>query len=153
MKEIIWKQNWVDRMQLCKCEITFNNNIIQYTTNTHEGPSWSWSYGSWIYNCAISAYHHYGCEFVACSWRGVLDATLCDEVCQWLAAGWWFSPGSPVSSTNKTDSHDIHEILLKVVLNTITLTLTQYYIMTSFKRFESKPVVKRIFIYDRLGHR
>jgi len=19
---------------------------------------WSWSYGSWIYNCAISAYHH-----------------------------------------------------------------------------------------------
>jgi hypothetical protein len=41
-------------MQLCKCEIIFNSNIIQYTTNTHEGPSWSWSYGSWIYNCAIS---------------------------------------------------------------------------------------------------
>ena len=29
----------------------------------------------------------------------------------------------PVSSTNKTDRHDITEILLKVVLNTITLTL------------------------------
>jgi hypothetical protein len=28
----------------------------------------------------------------------------------------------PVSSTNKTDSHDITEILLKVALNTITLT-------------------------------
>jgi hypothetical protein len=27
-----------------------------------------------------------------------------------------------VSSTNKTDHHDITEILLKVVLNTITLT-------------------------------
>jgi hypothetical protein len=45
--------------------------------------------------------------------------TLCDKVCQWLATGWWFSPGPPVSSTNKTDSHVIAEILLKVVLNTI----------------------------------
>jgi hypothetical protein len=35
----------------------------------------------------------------------------------------WFSPGTPVSSTNKTDRHDITEILLKVALNTITLTL------------------------------
>ena len=40
-------------------------------------------------------------------------------VCQWLSAGLWFSPGTPVSSTNKTDCHDITEILLKVVLNTI----------------------------------
>jgi hypothetical protein len=32
----------------------------------------------------------------------------------------WFSPGSPVSSTNKTDRHDtgIAEILLKVPLST-----------------------------------
>jgi hypothetical protein len=34
-----------------------------------------------------------------------------------------FSLGIPVSSTNKTDHHDIAEILLKVALNTITLTL------------------------------
>jgi hypothetical protein len=40
----------------------------------------------------------------------------------WLAIGWWFSPGTPVSSTNKTDHHDIAEILLKVVLNTIDQT-------------------------------
>jgi hypothetical protein len=33
-----------------------------------------------------------------------------------------FSPGTSVSSTNKTDRHDIPEILLKVVLNTIILT-------------------------------
>jgi hypothetical protein len=32
------------------------------------------------------------------------------------------SPGIPVSSTNKTDHHDITEILLKVALSTITLT-------------------------------
>jgi hypothetical protein len=31
----------------------------------------------------------------------------------------WFSLGTPVSSTNKTDSHDIAQILLKVALNTI----------------------------------
>jgi hypothetical protein len=27
------------------------------------------------------------------------------------AVGWWFSPGTPVSSTNKTDRHDTIEIL------------------------------------------
>ena len=33
---------------------------------------------------------------------------------------WLFSPGTPVSSTNQTDCHDITEILLKVALSTIT---------------------------------
>jgi hypothetical protein len=42
--------------------------------------------------------------------RGVLNITLCDQICQ------WFSHGTPVSSTNKTDRHNITEILLKVVL-------------------------------------
>jgi hypothetical protein len=36
--------------------------------------------------------------------------------------GRWFSPGSPVSSINKTDWHDITEILLNVALNTIKQT-------------------------------
>jgi hypothetical protein len=49
-----------------------------------------------------------------------IDTTLCDKVCQWLATGRWFSLDTPVSSTNKTDSHDITEIWLKVALNTIT---------------------------------
>jgi hypothetical protein len=52
-----------------------------------------------------------------------IDTTLCDKVCQWFATGRWFSRATPVSSNNKTDSHDIAEILLKVALNTITLTL------------------------------
>jgi hypothetical protein len=43
----------------------------------------------------------------------------CDKVCQWLSTGRWFS------STNKTDRHDIIEILLKVALNTISLNLNQ----------------------------
>ena len=33
--------------------------------------------------------------------RGVLDITLCDKFCQWLATGQWFSLGTLVSSINK----------------------------------------------------
>jgi hypothetical protein len=36
----------------------------------------------------------------------------------------WFSPDILVSSTNKTDCHNKIEKLLKVALNTITLTPT-----------------------------
>ena len=69
------------------------------------------------------AYHHWRCEFESRPWRGVLDTTLCDKVCQWLVTGRWFSSGTPVSSTNKTNHHDITKILLKVALNTITITI------------------------------
>ena len=41
------------------------------------------------------------------------------KVYQLLAHGWWFSPGTPASSTTKTGGHDIAEILLKGTLNTI----------------------------------
>jgi hypothetical protein len=44
---------------------------------------------------------------------------ICDKVCQRLVTDQWFSRGTLVSSTNKTDRHDITEILLKVALNTI----------------------------------
>ena len=48
-------------------------------------------------------------------------AAASDKVYPLLAHGWWFSPGTPASSssTTKTGCHDIAEILLKVVLNTI----------------------------------
>ena len=86
-------------------------------------PSWSWSYCNWNNN-----YLHNQCLSLLTLWfrtsfmAGVLDTSLCDKVCQWLTAGQWFSPGTPVSSTNKTDRHDITEVLLKVALSTITLT-------------------------------
>jgi len=48
--------------------------------------------------CAISSYHHWGCEFESRSWWGVLDTTLCDKDCQLLATGRWFSLDTPVSS-------------------------------------------------------
>ena len=52
----------------------------------------------------------------------VLDTTLCDKVCQWFQADQWFSLCTSVSSTNDTDLHSISEILLKVTLNSITLS-------------------------------
>jgi hypothetical protein len=67
---------------------------------------------------AISAFHHLSCEFEPHSWRGVFDTTLCDKVCQWLTTGRLFSPSILISSTNKTDRHDITGILLRVALNT-----------------------------------
>ena len=72
--------------------------------------SWpSWSYGSWIYNYLRNqclSFHHLSCEFEL-----------------------WFSPDTPVSATNKTDLHDITEILLKVAFNTITLFLTIFFFL------------------------
>jgi hypothetical protein len=49
----------------------------------------------------------------------------------------WFSPGPPVSSTNKTDRHDITEILLKMALNIITQTNKQ----TKLVRNKIEPTV------------
>ena len=83
-------------------------------------PSWSWWYGSWIYKYLCNQYLSPLTLLVRTllGW-GILDTMLCDKVCQWLATGWWFSPDNPVSSTNKTDRHNIAEILLKVALNPI----------------------------------
>jgi hypothetical protein len=72
--------------------------------------------------CAISAFHHYRCDFKSRLWRGELDTTLCDKVCvSDLRQVAGFCQVLPVSSTNKTDHHGIlvTEILLKVALNTI----------------------------------
>ena len=81
--------------------------------------------------------------------RGVLDTTLRDKVFQWLAAGGWFSAGTPVSSNNKTDHHDITEVLLKVTLNTIT-PLTHKFIpnvryLIFFTVYNSKPKINYMY--------
>jgi hypothetical protein len=47
-----------------------------------------------------------------------IQIPISDKVYQLLAHGWWFSPGTPASSTTKTGRHDIAEILPKVALNT-----------------------------------
>jgi len=59
-------------------------------------------------NCAISA-----------TWRGVIDTTLCDKSLS-VTFGRLvvFSRDCGFLHLNKTDHHDITEILLKVALNT-----------------------------------
>ena len=69
--------------------------------------------------------------------------TLCDKVCQWLATGRWFSPCPPVPSTNKTDRHDITEILLRVALNTIKPTKPN-----QFTDSDYPYRIFKLFIYD-----
>ena len=69
------------------------------------------------------------------SWRGVLDSTLCDKVCQWLATGRWFSPGPPVS-----------EILLKVTLYTINKQTSQ----NGIWHIICMCFLPRIFLYIRI---
>ena len=91
---------------------------------TYRSMSCSWSYGSWIYNYLCNQ-----CLSSLTLWvripslRGVLDTTSCDKVRQWPTTGRWFSPDTQVSPINKIDRYDITEILLKVVLNTTSITL------------------------------
>ena len=81
-------------------------------------PSWKWSYGSWIYNYLCNQCLSPQTLRVRTSLRrDVLDTILWDKVCQWLAAGRWFSLGTLVCSTNKTDCHDIAEILWNIMWN------------------------------------
>ena len=77
-----------------------------------QGPSWSWSYGSLIYNYLCNQ-----CLSPLTLWVRIMArcTTLCDNVCQWFATGQCFFSRYSGSSTNKTDRHDI------------TLTLTSMF--------------------------
>ena len=62
-------------------------------------------------------------------------------------AGRWFSPGTPVSSTNKTVRHDITEILLKVALNTIKPNQTNLVLKSKVK----PKIIKLVFAVSLLS--
>jgi hypothetical protein len=93
------------------CQTTwFWWNVRHWTSgvNIHNitGQPWTWSHGSWIYDCLCNQ-----CPWILLLWvripfkRGVLDATLCEKACRWFAVGRWFSPCTPGCSNNKTDNH------------------------------------------------
>ena len=73
--------------------------------------------------------------------------TLCDKVCQRLATGRRFSLSPPVSSTNSTDRHDIAEILLKVVFNTIKQTSIICHVLLYIKLYCSSMSKNRTTKY------
>jgi hypothetical protein len=67
-------------------------------------------------------------------------------------AGRWFYPSNPVSSTNKTDRHEITEILLKVALNTIIQTLeTRQYTPTNMAASSDMGKKPEIFQINTCG--
>ena len=91
-----------------------------FSSNKAEGSSWSWSHVSCIYNnlcnqClspVVGSNPAYGGIYSIQYYVIKLSAPCCMSVV--------FSD-TPISSTNKTDHHDIIEILLlKVALNTIS---------------------------------
>jgi hypothetical protein len=122
------KSNKQSSTNITKQKIYWEKNIKQNNNNflikklkkeEHVGPSWSWSYGSWIYNQqpvqsvpiitkVLSSNLAHG-EVYSIS----LDVVKFDSDLRQV--GGFLS----VSSTNKTDHHNIVEILLKVALNTI----------------------------------
>jgi hypothetical protein len=93
-------------------------------TITTGGPSWS--YGRWIYNyicnqCLSPFKFWVRIPLISmCTWYNFIWLSF-----QWLVTGQWFSLGTPVSSNKKNFLPRYSEILLKVALNTITLTLIQ----------------------------
>ena len=96
-----------------------------------KGPWWPWSYGSWIYNFLCNQ-----CLLPLMLWVRIpirlRCTTLCDKVCHWLATGWWFSAGPQVSFTNKTDCHNITEILLKVALHTHQINVEFIFVIIKY---------------------
>ena len=94
----------VDFIQLTQRLIGLHYSIV------FRGQSWSWSYGSWIYNylcnqCPSPLKLWVRTPFMVRCTRH----TLSYKVCQWHPTDGWFFPGTPVTSTNKTDHHDISE--------------------------------------------
>jgi hypothetical protein len=81
------------------------------TIQSPKGALWSWSYGSWIYNYLCNQF-----LLPLMLWVRTLFMARCTGYnIMWSS----LTVTLLVSSTNKTDHHDITEILLKVVLNTI----------------------------------
>jgi hypothetical protein len=77
------------------------NYIYQWIFNIiykWEEPSWPWSYGSWIYNYLCIQCLSPLMMWVRISIRARCT-TLCDNVCWWLAIGWWFPPPIKLTAT------------------------------------------------------
>ena len=79
---------------------------------------WNWELQLQLQSVPITTKSH--------SCGAAVDTISCEKFVSGLRKSRWFSPGTSVSSSNKTGRHDIAEILLKEALNTITLIIILY---------------------------
>ena len=102
------------------------------------GPSWSWSYGSWIFN--------YMCKqflLLLTSWVRISLMERCTRYnIIWLSLT-VTCDRSVVFSINKADRDDTTDILLKVWLNTITRNA--YFFISCFERIIVKSSMRILF--------
>ena len=86
-------------MKVCPVEMENMSKYFDYHISwSLDLPSWTWSYGSWIYSYLCNqCLSPTMCEFESLSG----DTTLYHKASQWLTTGRSFSPGIPVSSINK----------------------------------------------------
>ena len=119
------------------------DNIDRYIQLPYEGPGGSMSQ---VVGLANNSYKPITNTAWVRAWLCKLQkgctrlSAASDKAYQLLAHGRWFSPGTPTSSTTKTGSHDITEILLKVALNTKNkqINQTNYHMITA----TTTPLVK-----------
>ena len=110
------------------------------TGHNYGRPSWSWSYGSWIYN-----YFCNQCLSPLKLWVRiplvpiVLDITLCDKVCQCFRQVGGFLQTLRFSPPIKLK---LTELLLEVALYTMTLILTLILIILSMLKTYAVNTIK-----------
>jgi hypothetical protein len=88
---------------------------------------------------AINAYHHWS-EFES---HSGMVYSIQHYVIKFISDLRQFSPSTLISSTNKTDRHEITEILLIVALNTITLTPWKFTLVNNFTFFNKIRFFKK----------
>jgi hypothetical protein len=90
--QIFLQKNIIRIKIMWKLKLNFLPCAIALIILTQEGLLWSWSYGSWIYNYLCNqCLSPLTLRVWTLLWWDVLDTTLCDKVCRWLATGLVFS--------------------------------------------------------------
>ena len=137
----------VDNIYPIELEImntTYTSSLLRAFT----GSGWLNELGSWITNSYKPITNTAWVRARLCKWQKGCTrlAAASDKVCQLLAHGRWFSPGTPASSTTKTGRHDIAEILLKVALNTKNQSINR---ALTYTRIDSAGR-KRLKLYEKI---
>jgi len=128
--------------------LLWNKMIIQYTFALKECVGDRMVVG--FYNfLAISVYHHWSCEFESHSGEVYSIQHYVIKFVSDLRQVGGFLSALQFPPPTKTDRHDITEILLKVVLNTTTLTLLKECI-TRPKNINQLRQFKSIFVWTRM---